>query len=61
MLTTRGNVAGPQRLVALGADQVETRKVITFTQRVLAVLAVVDREELLRDDLVTVLEVKVSA
>lgn len=50
-----GNVARPQRLITLGANEAQAGKVVALAQGVLSTLAVFNREELLSDNLVTVL------
>lgn len=59
LLTAGGDVGRPERLVTFRTDQVETSEVIPLAQRVLSALVVFDGEELLRDNLVTVLMVSV--
>lgn len=54
VLTTSCNVARPQGLVALCADEVETGKVVALAERILSI-GVLDGEELLCNDLVAVL------
>ena len=51
--TARSNIAPPQSLAALGADEVEPAEVVAFAERLLAV-GRVDGEEFLRDDVAAV-------
>jgi hypothetical protein len=53
--TASGDVASPQGLIALGADQIETAKIIFLAQRLLFAVGAIDGKEFGRDKISTVL------
>jgi hypothetical protein len=53
--TARGDVRPPKGHLALGADEVQASEVVALAEGVLSPVGAIDREELLRDDVATVL------